>query len=78
LPDIFYLKRIPPDEAGNNVLGKVADDSKLAPVQCPISEAIDASVGFYLQSYEVPPRGTNDYGGIGDLHSDGPCLKAVQ
>ena len=66
------LKRIAPDEAGNNVLGKIADDGKLAPVQRPVSEAIDAFVGFYLQSYEVPPRRTNDYGGIGDLHSDGP------
>src|SRR5580692_132181 len=48
LPNIFGLKRIAANQAGNQMLGKISRDRHLAPVKRCVAEAVNPLVGVNL------------------------------
>ena len=56
LPDVFGLKRVAADDAGNHVVAEIAGDRQLASVQRAVSQPIDALAGLNLQGHKVASR----------------------
>src|SRR5260370_27295637 len=68
LPDVLYMKWVPPDETGKHVFLKVRCDGQLAAIECGISQTVDALICFYLESDKVAVWRTDDESRFRNLH----------
>ena len=68
VPDVLDAPRVAPDQQRDHVVGQVARDGQLAPVQRRVAEPVHAALGLDLQRDEVPPRRADDHLRRHDLH----------
>jgi hypothetical protein len=73
LPDVFDLRRVATDERGDDVVGEVARDGKLAAVERRVADAGEARIRLDLQRDEVAARTGDDDARGGDLGHGRDC-----
>ena len=70
LPDVFYLRGIAADEAGDDVLGKIAGDGELAAVERRVAESVKTFVRLDLERDEVAVGRADDEACVRNFHSE--------
>jgi len=71
LPDVFDLRRIAPDDAGQDVFFKIRCNGEFAAIESRVAEAVDPFVRLDFERDKVAIGRGDDESCCGDLHVSG-------